>query len=159
MALRYLGEEFSVNYSYDNTDGSSVSLPVQVNNVQPSFTGPTIPTLHMGTNTLYGGNVFAMMAENEVDGRQESFELDSHGREYVEISSHGLTVEWDFAGNHSFKSISSYRDYTTKLEGLDLDGGAYFGAELDAKFQPTGNFSPIPAFTSFGSKEQDQTSQ
>ena len=159
IALRYLGEDFSVNYSYDMTDGSSVSLPVQASNVRSSFTNPAIPTLHMGTNTFYGGNVFAMMAANEYEGRRESFELDSHGREEVEISGHGLTINWDFADNHSFKSITSYRDYSSKLSGLDLDGGAYFGAELDAGFQPTGNFLAIPAFTSYGSKEQDQSSQ
>ncbi|MEY8200237.1 MAG: TonB-dependent receptor, partial [Colwellia sp.] len=105
--------------------------------------------------------VFAMMAANEyTGGRQESFELDAHGREYVDISGHSLSLEWDYLDNHSFKSISSYRDYSSDIDdGVDLDGGAYFGAELDQNYQPTGNFAPIPAFHYTNNKEQNQTSQ
>lgn len=161
IALRYFGEDFSVDYSYDETDGSSVSLPVQVSNVRASFTDPSVPTLHMGTNTFYDGNVFAMMAANEfTGGRQESFELDAHGREYVEISGHNLNVQWDYAVNHSLKSITSYREYSSDIpDGVDSDGGAYFGAELDATFQPTGNILAIPAFHYKNVKSQEQTSQ
>ncbi|SEL14157.1 iron complex outermembrane recepter protein [Colwellia chukchiensis] len=161
IALRYLGDDFSVEYSYDETDGSSVSIPVQVSNVGAFFTDPTVPTLHMGTGTFYGGNVFAMIAANEfTGGRQETFELDSHGREFVKISGHNLSFEWDYSDHHSFKSISAKRKYSSRLnDGVDLDGGAYFGAELDATFQPTGNFGPIPAFTYNNNKDQKQYSQ
>jgi len=160
IAVRYLGDDFSVDYSYDNTDGSAVAVPVQASNVRPEFTDPTIPTLHMGTGKFYGGNVFAMMAANEfTGGRQESFEVDNQGREYVEISGHNLSLEWDYLDNHSFKSITSYRDYSSNLTEADLDGGAYFGVELDATFQPTGNYAPIPAFHYTNNKEQNQTSQ
>ena len=161
FALRYFGEDFSVDYSYDKTDGSAVSMPVQISNVRAFSTDPTVPTLHMGTNTFYGGNVFAMMAANEyTDGRQESFELDNHGREFVDISGHNLSLEWDYSDNHSFKSISSHRKYASDIpDGVDADGGAYFGAELDAMFQPTGNFAPIPAFHYTNKKSQNQSSQ
>ncbi|ASP48305.1 TonB-dependent receptor [Cognaticolwellia beringensis] len=161
FVLRYTGDDFSVDYSYDKTDGSSVSIPVQVSNVRPHFTDPTVPTLHMGTGTFYGGNVFAMMAANEFEGgRQESWELNQHGREHVKISGHNLTAEWDFAEHHSFKSISSTRKYSSDLtDGVNLSGGAYFGAELDATFQPTGNFAPIPAFSYTNQKSQKQSSQ
>jgi iron complex outermembrane receptor protein len=160
IALRYLGEDFSVDYSYDKTDGSAVAVPVQASNVGAYYTDPTVPTVNMGTGGYYGGNVFAMMAANEfTGGRQESFELDHQGREYVEISGHNLSLEWDYAVNHSVKSISSYREYSSDLAEADLDGGAYFGAELDATFQPTGNYAPIPAFHYTNNKEQNQSSQ
>ena len=161
IALRYLGDDFSIDYSYDQTEGSAVAVPVQISNVRDHFTDPTVPTMHMGTGKFYGGNVFAMMAANEyTDGRQESFELDSHGREYVDISGHTLTFEWDYSDNHSFKSISSFRKYSSDLtEGQDFDGGAYFGVELDETFQPTNNFAPIPAFDYTNVKSQEQTSQ
>ena len=160
IALNYVGEDFSADYSYDKTDGSAVSMPAQISNVRSFTTDPTVPTMHMGTGTLYGGNVFAIMAANEyTGGRQESFELDAHGREHVEISGHSLSFEWDYLDNHSFKSISSYRDYSSITDGVDIDGGAYFGAELDETFTPTGNFAPIPAFHYTGTKKQNQTSQ
>ena len=160
IAIAYLGDDFSVDYSYDKTDGSSVAVPVQANNVRPHFADPTIPTRHMGTGTFYAGNVFAMMAANEYEGgRQEEFELDHQGREYVEISGHNLSLEWDYADHHSVKLISSYREYSSDLAETDLDGGAYFGAELDATFQPTGNFAPIPAFHYSSYKDQEQKSQ
>lgn len=161
IALRYLGEDFSVNYSYDQTDGSAVSIPVQISNVRSWALGPAVPTMHMGTGTFYGGNVFDMMAANEHDAsRQESFELDHHGREHVDISGHNLTLEWDYADNHSFKSISSYRKYSSDTpDGIDMDGGAYFGAELSQTFQPTGNFAPIPAFHYHKKLSQNQSSQ
>lgn len=161
LALKYQADDFSINYAYDETDGSSVSVPVQVSNVRENFTDPSIPTRHMGTGVFYGGNVFAMMAANEFQGgRQEVFELDNHGREFVEISGHTLNVEWDYADNHTFKSISSIRDYSSDIpDGVDLDGGAYFGAELDATFMPTGNFAPIPAFNFKNKKSQEQSSQ
>ena len=161
IALQYQGDDFSINYAYDDTDGSAVSIPVQVSNVRAHFTDPTVPTRHMGTGVFYGGNVFALMAENEFQGgRQEEFELDAHGREYIEISGHTLNVEWDYAENHTFKSISSVRDYSSDIpDGVDSDGGAYFGAELDASFMPTGNFAPIPAFHFSNKKSQEQSSQ
>ncbi|MDG1254846.1 MAG: TonB-dependent receptor, partial [Glaciecola sp.] len=85
---------------------------------------------------------------------------DQHGREYVKISGHALNVEWDFSENHRLKSITSSRKYSSDIpDGVDSDGGAYFGAELDATFQPTGNFGPIPAFHSYNQKSQEQTSQ
>ena len=161
IALQYKGDDFSVKYAYDDTDGSAVSIPVQVSNVRAAFTDPAVPTLNMGTGVFYGGNVFAQMAANEfTGGRQEVFELDAHGREYVEISGHTLNVEWDYAENHRFKSITSQREYYSLIpDGVDSDGGAYFGAELDATFQPTGNFAPIPAFHFSNEKSQEQTSQ
>ncbi|GAC14509.1 TonB-dependent receptor [Aliiglaciecola lipolytica] len=161
LALQYQGDDFSVNYAYDNTDGKAVSIPVQVSNVRETFTDPTVPTLHMGTGVFYGGNVFAQMAANEFrGGRQEEFELDGHGAEFIEISGHTLNVEWDFAENHTIRSITSYRDYYSDIpDGVDSDGGAYFGAELDDTFQPTGNFAPIPAFHFSNVKSQEQTSQ
>ena len=161
IALQYETDKLKVNYTYDDTDGSAVSIPVQVSNVRPYFTDPTVPTRHMGTGVFYGGNVFALMAENEfTGGRQEIFELDQHGREYVKISGHALNVEWDFAENHRLKSITSSRKYSSDIpDGVDSDGGAYFGAELDATFQPTGNFGPIPAFHFYNQKSQEQTSQ
>jgi len=161
LALQYKGDDFSVKYAYDDTDGSAVSIPVQVSNVRAAFTDPAVPTLNMGTGVFYGGNVFAQMAANEfTGGRQEVFELDAHGREYVEISGHTLNVEWDYAENHRFKSITSQREYYSLIpDGEDSDGGAYFGAELDATFQPTGNFAPIPAFHFSNEKSQEQTSQ
>lgn len=160
IALNYLGDDFSVDYSYDMTDGSAVAVPVQASNVRPNFTDATIPTVNMGNGTTYGGNVFALMAANEYKGgRQEVFEVDHQGREYVEISGHNLSLEWDYSDNHSVKSISSYRKYDADLAEADLDGGAYFGAELDASYQPTGNYAPIPAFHYTSNKKQDQTSQ
>ncbi|WP_352311214.1 hypothetical protein, partial [Psychrobacter sp. W2-37-MNA-CIBAN-0211] len=65
----------------------------------------------------------------------------------------------DYADRHSFKSITSYRDYSSNLAESDLDGGAYFGAELDATFQPTGNMVSTPAFHFTNYKSQDQSSQ
>jgi iron complex outermembrane receptor protein len=161
FALQYRGDDFSINYAYDDTDGSAVSIPVQVSNVRAAFTNPLVPTLNMGTGIFYGGNVFAQMAANEfTEGRQEVFELDAHGREFIEISGHTLNIEWDFAENHRFKSITSKRDYHSLIpDGVDSDGGAYFGAELNATFQPTGNFAPIPAFHFSNDKSQEQTSQ
>lgn len=161
LALQYKADDFSINYAYDDTDGSAVSIPVQVSNVRAAFTDPTVPTRHMGTGVFYGGNVFAQMAANEfTGGRQEEFELDAHGREFIEVSGHTLNIEWDFAENHRFKSISSKRDYHSLIpDGVDSDGGAYFGAELDATFQPTGNFAAIPAFHFSNDKSQEQTSQ
>lgn len=161
LALDYYGDDFSVRYAYDKTDGKAVSIPSQVSNVRDTFTDPAIPTRHMGTGVFYGGNVFAQMADNEfTGGRQEVFELDGHGAEFVEISGHTLNVEWDFAKNHTFRSITSFRDYHSDIpDGVDSDGGAYFGAELDATFQPTGNFAPIPAFHFKNIKSQEQKSQ
>ncbi|MDG1921904.1 MAG: TonB-dependent receptor [Glaciecola sp.] len=161
IALQYETDKLKVNYTHDNTDGSAVSIPVQVSNVRPYFTDPTVPTMHMGTGVFYGGNVFAQMAENEfTGGRQEVFSLDQHGREYVKISGHALNIEWDFSDNHRLKSITSSRKYSSDIpDGADFDGGAYFGVELDATFQPTGNFGPIPAFHSYNQKSQEQTSQ
>ncbi|MDG1731426.1 MAG: TonB-dependent receptor [Thalassotalea sp.] len=161
IALRYEGDSFSVDYSYDETDGSAVAAPVQISNVRPWFTDPAVPTVNMGSGKFYGGNVFAMMAANEHDSsRQESFELDNQGREYVDISGHNLALEWDYAENHTFKSISSYREYDSDLtEGVDMDGGAYFGAELDQTFMPNGNYAPNPAFHYTSEKSQEQTSQ
>lgn len=161
IALRYQSDNLKVDYAYDNTDGSAVSIPVQVSNVRAAFTDPTVPTRHMGTGVFYGGNVFAQMSENEfTGGRQEVFELDKHGREYIDISGQSLTVEWDYAENHRFKSITAMREYSSDIpDGVDSDGGAYFGAELDATFQPTGNFAPIPAFHFYNEKSQEQTSQ
>lgn len=161
VALRYQGEDFSMMYNHDKTDGSSVSIPVQVSNVRSAFIDPAVPTLHMGTNTFYGGNVFSMMAANEFSGgRQEEFELDAHGREYVDISGHNLNIEWNYSENHTFKSITAKREYSADIpDGVDLDGGAYFGAELDATFQPTGEFAPIPAFNFKKTIDHEQTSQ
>ncbi|MGO2349488.1 TonB-dependent receptor [Pseudoalteromonas nigrifaciens] len=160
IALRYIGSDFSVDYSYDKTDGSSVAIPVQISNVRPNIIDPSIPTMNMATGTFYAGNVYAQMAANEFKGgRQTEFELDNHGREYVEISGHNLSFEWDYADRHSFKSITSYRDYSSNLAESDLDGGAYFGAELDATFQPTGNMVSTPAFHFTNYKSQDQSSQ
>lgn len=161
IAIRYLGDDFSVDYSYDMTDGSVLAIPVQISNVGQYYTDPAVPTVNMGNGKYYGGNIFSMMAANEFKGgRQESFELDNQGREFVEISGHNLSFEWDYADNHSFKSITSYREYSSDLlEGADFDGGVYFGAELDATFQPTGDYAPIPAFHYTHYKEQNQTSQ
>ena len=165
LALRYTGDDYTIDYSYDRTDGSSVSIPGQVSNVRAHFTDPTVPTMHMGTNKLYGGNVFAMMAANEHDSsRQTEFELDNHGREYVDIEGHNLTVEWDFSENHTFKSISSARTYDSDLSGgLDLDGGAYMAAALDFSTMPPSvdytDIIPNPAFHSINEKSQEQKSQ
>lgn len=172
LALRYTGEDFTVDYGYDRTDGSSVSIPGQVSNVRAPFPDPSggiyshaVPTMQMGTGKLYGGNVFAMMAANEHDAsRQTEFELDNHGREYVDIEGHNLTVEWDFSDNHTFKSISSTRTYESDLSGgLDLDGGAYMAAALDFSTMPPGvdytDVIPNPAFHSVNEKSQEQKSQ
>ncbi len=165
FALRYSGDNFTVDYSYDQTDSESVSIPVQISNVREAFTDPTVPTLFLGNNTLYAGNVFAMMAANEHDSsRQTKFELDNHGAEHVDITGHNLTVAWDFSDNHTFKSISSYRDYESRiLDGVDLDGGAYFGYALDFSTMPPSvnpnDVITLPGFHFKGTKEQDQTSQ
>ena len=165
IALRYAGDDFTVDYSYDNTDGSSVSIPVQISNVRPQYTDPNIPTIDMSTGKLYAGNVFAMMAaNNHGPSRQTEFELDNHGREYVDIKGHNLTVEWDYADNHTFKSISSIRSYDSDLsEGVDTDGGAYFAPALDLTTSPpsvnTNDIIAIPAFHYTNVKSQKQKSQ
>lgn len=155
VALRYAGETFTVDYSYDNTDGSSVSIPVQISNVRPQFTNAST-TVNVATGKPYAGNVFAMMAANEHDSsRQTEFELDNQGREYVDIEGHNLTFEWDFSDNHTLKSISSYRSYDSDLnEGADTDGGAYFATAYD-----NSDTIAIPAFHYTGTKSQNQTSQ
>ncbi|GEN40942.1 TonB-dependent receptor [Pseudoalteromonas nigrifaciens] len=165
VALRYTGDDFTVNYSYDNTDGSSVAMPVQISNVRPQYTDPNVPTMDLSTGKLYAGNVFAMMAANEkAPGRQTEFELDQHGREYVDIEGHNLTFEWDFSDNHTFKSISSFRSYDSDLsEGYDTDGGAYFAPALDFSTSPpsvdTSDVLAIPAFQYTSVKSQEQKSQ
>ncbi|WP_371185584.1 TonB-dependent receptor [Thalassotalea maritima] len=165
FVLRYTGDTFMVDYSYDSTDSEAVSIPTQISNVRPYFADPTVPTLNLGNNTLYAGNVFAMMAANEHDAsRQTEFSLDNHGPEKVDIEGHNLTIEWDFAENHMFKSISSYRDYKSHiLDGVDLDGGAYMGAALDFTTMPPSldysNLITLPGFHFSGTKEQDQKSQ
>ena len=164
VALRYSGDDFTIDYAYDNTDGSSVPIPTQVSNVRPFFTDPTVPTQNLGNGTLYAGNTFAMMAANEYgDGRQEEFQLDSHGPEHVEILGHTLTFEWDFSDDHTLKYIGSKRKYDSLIEdGIDLDGGAYFGPALDFSTMPPGidftNISPLPGFTYKNDKYQEQDS-
>lgn len=165
LALRYTGDDFTIDYSFDSTDGSSVSHPGQISNVRAHFADPAVPTMHMGTGKLYGGNVFAMMKANEHDDtRQTEFELDRHGREYVDIEGHNLTIEWDFSEDHTFKSISSSRTYESDLSGgIDLDGGAYMAAALDFSTNPPSvDYTDVianPAFHSQNMKSQDQQSQ
>jgi len=156
IALRYTGDDFTVNYSYDRTDASSVSIPVQISNVRDFATNPAIPTIDLSTFKAYNGNVFAMMAANEHDkSRQTEFELDNHGREYVDIEGHNLTFDWDFSDHHSFKSISSIRSYDSDLsEGADTDGGAYFATAFDGS-----DTIAIPAFQYSSVKSQEQKSQ
>ena len=165
VALRYAGDDFTVDYSYDRTDASSVSIPVQISNVRSAFTDPRVPTVDLSTGKLYAGNVFAMMAANEHGpSRQTEFELDNHGREYVDIEGHNLTLEWDFAEHHMFKSISSIRRYSSDLsEGVDTDGGAYFAPALDFTTSPPSvdvtDTIAIPGFHYTNVKSQEQKSQ
>lgn len=165
IALRYATDDLTIDYSYDRTDGSSVSIPVQISNVRTNFTDPRVPTMNMATGKLYAGNVFAMMAANEHGpGRQTEFELDNHGREYVDIEGHNLTVEWYFSNNHTFKSISAIRSYDSDLsEGVDIDGGAYFAPALDFTTAPpsvdVNDTIAIPAFHYTNVKSQEQKSQ
>jgi len=165
IALRYAGDNFTVDYSYDRTDASSVSIPGQISNVRSQYTDPSVPTMDVATGKLYAGNVFAMMAANEHGpGRQTEFELDHQGREYVDIKGHNLTVEWDFSENHMLKSISSIRSYDSDLsEGGDIDGGAYFAPALDVTTSPPSvdinDTIAIPAFNFTNIKSQEQKSQ
>lgn len=165
IALRYAADNFTIDYSYDRTDGSSVSVPVQISNVHSQFTDPRIPTMNMGTGKLYAGNVFASMAANEHDSsRQTEFELANHGREYVDIEGHNLTFEWDFSDNHTFKSISSYRSYDSDLnEGVNIGNGVYFAPALDFSTTPPSvdvtDTIVIPAFGYTSVKSQEQKSQ
>lgn len=160
IGLQYLGDSVSVNYNYDNTDGNAVPNPAQVLRVLPSaLANEAQLTLDLGTNTFIGGNTFTQMLNAASQQRQDTLQVDAHGREYADISGHNLTVEWDFSDNHTFKSISSYREYEARLPSMDMDGGAYFGAVLDATFQPTGEFAAIPGFHYSNVKKQDQSSQ
>lgn len=162
LALRYeFNDDITLDYSYDYTDGESVAQPLQIADVDSNYTSPMIPTMDIATGKLYGGNVFAMMADNEIQGgRQEEFNLDSIGNEEVEISGHNLTATWELDHKTTLKSITSYRQYESYVYGLDMDGGTFYGAELDQTYQPTGNFAPIPGFhTDFNDKKQDQVSQ
>lgn len=164
LALRYTGDNVTVDYSYDKTDAESVPMPSQISNVRSFFTDPTVPTLNLATNQLYAGNVFSMMAANEHSAkRQTEYELDFHGPEEVEISGQNLTIEWQISDTLTLKSITSKREYTSDInEGTDFDGGAYFAPALNFTPEPTvdpSNTIAIPAFHITTNKVHEQTSQ
>lgn len=164
LALRYSGDNVTIDYNYDRTDGESVPMPAQISNVREAFTAAAVPTLYIPTNTLYAGNVFNLMAANEHGPeRQTEYELDFHGPELVEITGHNLTFEWNLSDNHTLKTISSKREYSSDInEGVDFDGGAYFGAALDFTTNPPGidqtNVISIAAFHITNNKSQEQES-
>ncbi len=165
LALRYTGDNITIDYSYDKTDAESVPMPSQISNVRSFFTDPTVPTLNLATNQLYAGNVFAMMSANEYGpGRQTEYELDNHGPEEIEISGQSLTIEWNVSDDLTIKSITSMREYTSDInEGTDFDGGAYFAPALNitetgASVDPS-NTIAIPAFHYTTNKSHEQTSQ
>ena len=148
LAVRWMNDYVTVDYSFDRTNGESVTVPVQVGRVHAP-TGAGIPLISGGVPVSMD-NPFAQMAGlASTKKRQETFDLDGHGTEHVDIDGHNLTVTW-MMGEVEFKSISAYRDYSSKVTGLDNDGGAY---------TVNAGSTAVPVFHSQGQKDQHQFSQ
>jgi iron complex outermembrane receptor protein len=71
--------------------------------------------------------------------------------EEIEISGHNLTLSW-MLDSLEIKSITSYRDYESDQQGLDLDDGSWLKFRDDVA-------STATIFHTEGTKEQDQFSQ
>ena len=70
VALRWdATDTFSVDYSYDRTDGEATAAPTQVGFVDAS-TAEDVQTIDLSTFQFYNGNAFARMAEIATDKKR-----------------------------------------------------------------------------------------
>jgi iron complex outermembrane receptor protein len=144
LALRWTPmESLTVDYAYDKTDNEGVSAPFQVTKVKDSlyngFTETPTPF------TFLGGELFQGMADlvGDPDKRRDEFDLDSQGREFLEVEGHNLTLAWEL-DNLTLKYILGDRE--TKTEswgGADFDSGAFTARDLFLG-DFAGNSGPVP---------------
>ena len=152
LAVRWMSDFVTVDYSFDRTNGEAVSIPVQVSDVNASTAATS--TLNFATGDTYNANALAQMqAIADGKNRQETFNVDGQGREHVDIDGHNLTFSWS-VGDVEIKSISAYREYDSIVTSLDSDGGAYVGIN-----NVSGQQDFIPVFHTNGEKNQHQFSQ
>ena len=149
IALRWdFSDNFTADYAYDHTKTDSLPIPLQTTYIGD---GADIPsTLNFATGAFYPGYnpLQEMLSVVEPDKRLDKFHLDNAKGETTEVNSHNLTLVWD-TELMQIKSITAYRDYDSKVRGLDLDGGSWQTAEGVS----------VPMFHTTGTKEQDQFSQ
>jgi iron complex outermembrane recepter protein len=150
-ALWDITDTFSARYSFDRTDGESVS-PINQLGFVDANTDPNVATIDLGDFSFYSGNPFADMAEIATDRKRlDRFDVDNQEAEEYEINGHNITLSW-LVGDVEIKSISAYRDYESSVPALDNDGGSWL------KFRG-GEASTAHVFHTSGEKEQDQFSQ
>ncbi len=154
IALRWeANDRFSLDYSFDQTNGEATPVPVQVAWVNPSAAdNPTTFDVNAlnesGAVQFIPGNAFAQMALIANPDRQDTFNIDAMGAEDMDIKGHNLTLTWQMEALE-LKSISAYREYDSFMPTLNSGGGAYY--------DDTG--ASLPAFHSTGTKSQHQFSQ
>lgn len=148
-------DDFSVDYSFDRTNGEATTVPVQVAWVNPDAADNTSTFDTNAYNASGGtviqyipGNAFSQMALIADPDRKDEFNIDNMGPEHMDVEGHNLTLTWGIDALE-LKSISAYREYDSVVPQLNSGGGAYY--------DDTG--AVLPAFHSTGTRSQHQFSQ
>lgn len=125
------GDNLTVDYTHDNTNGEAVSKPFQLSAINPGY---EFAPIIIGFDNL-GNPQFAdpndnpfMQALNagavDFDKPLDRYDLDGTGVESADIRGHNLTLSYAL-GDLELKSISAYRELDLKVVGAENDGGAW----------------------------------
>jgi iron complex outermembrane receptor protein len=148
IAVRWENDSVTADYSYDRSDMNAVPMPLQISKVGPG--SEVNSTFDVTTSTFYSGvnALREMLSVEEPKDRVEDFFVDGQSEEKTDVSGHNLTLTWD-TDLMQIKSITAYREYDSRFDGNDLDGGSW----------QTPDGVPLAQFHARNTKEQDQFSQ
>ncbi|GAB3269695.1 TonB-dependent receptor [Parahaliea aestuarii] len=143
IALRFEPtDSLTVDYSYDRTKNEGVPTPFQISKVKDSiyngFTTTPFPY------TFLGGELYQQMAASvgDPDKRREDYTLDGVSKEWLDVTGHTLTVNWEL-DPFTIKYIFANRETSSGYDSTDLDGGALTARDL---FYGGGMEVPTPGF-------------
>ena len=143
VALRFAPtDNFTVDYSYDDTNNEGPAAPFQILAVKDSlyngFTTTPFPFAQLG------GPYYQQLAATvgNPEDRQDEFVLDNMGDSKLDVEGHTLIAELDLE-SVTLKYIFGDRSTKQRNEGTDLDAGAYVVPDL---FYGRGQPVPTPGF-------------
>ncbi|GAB3103667.1 TonB-dependent receptor [Aestuariicella hydrocarbonica] len=162
-----INDSLNLYYIYDRTDAASTPEAMQAGYVSAGSQGAaTITDIRSGIPQTYiytnpSDNPFAQLADTVSDKRRETFDADFMNSEKLDVEGHNLTLSW-YGDNIQLKSITSYREYNSHLEGLDVDAITVEGG--DGLLYGIGGVTPAALPTAgilhtSGSKDHEQFSQ